>query len=294
MEPLDFDRMMKEYIAEIEEYLAECFPKGDCKQQTVLDAMTYSVAAGGKRIRPMLVLEFCRICGGDPKKALPFAAAVESVHSYSLIHDDLPCMDNDDFRRGKPSCHKAFGEANALLAGDGLLTVAFELLSRAELPSDRIVSAVRVLSEQAGVMGMIGGQVIDLESEGKPIDAETIKITYDLKTAALLKASCLLGCIAAGAEEKQLEAAAAYATALGFAFQIVDDILDVEGDSQAIGKPVGSDAENEKRTYVSAYGIDAAKQAAQEYTESALSALQVFEDRAFLETLTRKLVVRDH
>lgn len=293
MEQLDFDRQTAQYLEMIEDCLGRCLPKEKCKQQVVLDGMRYSLQAGGKRIRPMLVLEFCRICGGAPEQALPFAAAIEAVHSYSLIHDDLPCMDDDDFRRGKPSCHKAFGEANALLAGDGLLTLAFSLLSRAELPSERVLSAVRVLSEQAGVMGMIGGQVIDLESEGKPTDAETVRLTYELKTGALLKAACLLGCIAGGAGETECSAAAEYATALGFAFQIVDDILDIEGDKDALGKPIGSDQQNSKSTYVSLYGLPSAKQDAKAYTERALKALQIFEEREFLETLTKKLVIRD-
>lgn len=294
MEPLDFNSILKSYLDQIEEYLKHCLAvPSELTQKSVLEAMAYSVEAGGKRIRPILTLEFCRLCGGETQKALPFAAAVEMVHSYSLIHDDLPCMDNDDFRRGKPSCHKAFGEAGALLAGDALLTMAFEQLSRAELPPERIVKAVAALSGYAGARGMIGGQVIDLENEGKPVDAKTLKEMYDLKTAALLRAACELGCIAAGASQEQLACAADYATALGFAFQIVDDILDIEGDSAILGKETGSDAANGKRTYPTVYGTEQAKRDADTYTRSALKALTVFGSTEFLDTLTEKLAVRN-
>lgn len=293
MDQLDFNGKLKEYTNQIESYLKQCLAVSDVRQKKVLSAMAYSVEAGGKRVRPILTLEFCRLCGGDPASALPFAAAVELVHSYSLIHDDLPCMDNDDFRRGRPSCHKAYGEATALLAGDGLLTMAFELISRAKLPAERVVAAAAVLSGHAGVMGMIGGQVIDLESEGKSVQPQTLQSMYDLKTAALLRAACELGCIAAGASEEQLASARSYATALGFAFQIVDDILDIEGDSTLLGKETGSDAANGKRTYPAVYGMEKAKKDADAYTQSALEALKTFDNAEFLEMFTRKLAVRD-
>ena len=290
---MDFNGKLKEYTNQIESYLKQCLAVSDVRQKKVLSAMAYSVEAGGKRVRPILTLEFCRLCGGDPASALPFAAAVELVHSYSLIHDDLPCMDNDDFRRGRPSCHKAYGEATALLAGDGLLTMAFELISRAKLPAERVVAAAAVLSGHAGVMGMIGGQVIDLESEGKSVQPQTLQSMYDLKTAALLRAACELGCIAAGASEEQFASARSYATALGFAFQIVDDILDIEGDSTLLGKETGSDAANGKRTYPAVYGMEKAKKDADAYTQSALEALKTFDNAEFLEMFTRKLAVRD-
>ena len=290
----EYNGRYREYTLRIDAYLERCLAVPDIRQKNVLRAMAYSVGAGGKRVRPVLTLEFCRLCGGEPESALPFAAAVEMIHSYSLIHDDLPCMDNDDFRRGKPSCHKAFGEANALLAGDGLLTMAFEQLSKAELPAERIVKAVAALSGYAGAMGMIGGQVIDLESEGQPVQEQTLETMYDLKTAALLKAACALGCIAAGASEEQLTAALSYAAALGFAFQIVDDILDIEGDSALLGKETGSDAANEKRTYPAVYGMEKARQDAKAYTHLALEALQTFGGCEFLESFTKSLAVRDH
>lgn len=291
---MDCEERLKQYVAMIDQYLAQVLMPSVCKQQSVLEAMAYSVEAGGKRIRPVLVLEFCRLCGGMPEKALPFAAALEMIHSYSLIHDDLPCMDDDDFRRGRPSCHKAFGEANALLAGDALLTKAFSMLVSADFPAETLAEAVRVTADYAGISGMIGGQVIDLESEGKEIDTETLYQTYDLKTAALLKAACELGCIAAGASSEKRAAAREYAKNLGFAFQIVDDILDVEGNADALGKPIGSDVENEKRTYVALFGLKQAKQDAERYSTAALSSLKVFEETLFLEWLTKKLAVRNH
>ncbi len=289
---LEFEVQLNRYINQIEQFLSTHLKPRECKYRSVLEAMAYSVAAGGKRIRPVLTLEFCRLCGGEVEKALPFAAAVELVHSYSLIHDDLPCMDDDDFRRGKPSCHKAFGEATALLAGDGLLTEAFRLLSLAELPADRIVKAVSLLAEYAGVAGMIGGQVVDLESEGKEIDTDTLLLTYELKTARLLQVACELGCIAAGAQQIQREAAHQYGYGLGVAFQIVDDILDIEGDSQTLGKPVGSDLENDKKTYVALFGLERAKADAASYAVQAEQGLDTFVNHTFLSALTKMLLKR--
>ncbi len=259
----------------------------------VLDAMYYSASAGGKRIRPMLTLEFARLCGGDWEKALPFACGIEMVQTYSLIHDDLPCMDDDDLRRGKPSCHVQFDEGTALLAGDGLLTMAFEALSDAELPSERIVRAVKVLSRSIGVDGMIGGQEMDLRNEqetGLPL--AVIRRTNEKKTAALLTASCLLGVIAAGGTQEQMDAARQYGLYLGLAFQVVDDILDVTGTAQTLGKPIGSDSENGKLTYVSALGLSEAQRYAEEYTVRALEVLDIFEDAGPLKALTGQLLRR--
>ena len=233
-------------------------PDDNCLQQHVMQAMKYSITAGGKRIRPVLVLEFCRQCGGDPQTALAFASALEMVHTYSLIHDDLPCMDNDDMRRGRPSCHIQFGEANALLAGDGLLTLAFETLAKADkriVGTENIVKAVSILSQAAGVLGMIGGQVIDLESEGKKTDLAHITQMYSLKTGALLKAGTQLGCLAGNGSEEQMSLAGTYAEKIGLAFQIVDDILDVVSSAEILGKPIGSDEENEKSTFVTLMGL---------------------------------------
>lgn len=248
----------------------------------LIDAMDYSVAAGGKRLRPALLLEFYRLCGGKYKEdAECFAAAIEFIHSYSLIHDDLPCMDNDDTRRGKPSCHIAFGEDTALLAGDALLTLAFSAAAECKnIDSASCLKAIKLLSDYAGVHGMVGGQVIDLAIEGKETNIDTVKTMYSLKTGALIKAACEIGCVLAGANEKQLNAARVFAEKIGLSFQVADDILDLIGDSALLGKPVGSDAENEKSTYVSHYGIEKSKTDVVDLTKEAICALDVFGNEA--------------
>lgn len=259
----------------------------------MLEAMGYSLENGGKRIRPILTLEFCRICGGDVRKALPYALAVEMIHTYSLIHDDLPCMDDDDMRRGKPSSHKVFGEANALLAGDGLLTLAFEILLSADDDPAKLVKAGAELAKAAGCSGMIAGQVMDLENEGRAASLEEIKATDKRKTGELIRIAALLGCICAGASEEQINAAEKYCAGIGLAFQIVDDILDVTGDEAVLGKPIGSDGENEKSTYVSLLGLEKSTEYAAELTESAKSDLGVFGAEAeFLKELADRLSIR--
>lgn len=259
----------------------------------MLEAMGYSLENGGKRIRPILTLEFCRICGGDVRKALPYALAVEMIHTYSLIHDDLPCMDDDDMRRGKPSSHKVFGEANALLAGDGLLTLAFEVLLSADDDPAKLVKAGAELAKAAGCSGMIAGQVMDLENEGRSASLEEIKATDKRKTGELIRIAALLGCICAGASEEQINAAEKYCAGIGLAFQIVDDILDVTGDEAVLGKPIGSDGENEKSTYVSLLGLDKSTEYAAELTENAKSGLDIFGDEAeFLKELADRLSIR--
>lgn len=257
----------------------------DNLDSTVLDAMKYSVANGGKRIRPILSIEFAKACGGNVDAALDFGCAVEMIHTYSLIHDDLPCMDNDDMRRGKPSCHIAFGEENALLAGDALLTEAFTALSTVRgVPAENIVRAVSYLSSFAGINGMVGGQVLDLQfEECEPTIDEILKM-YSLKTCGLIKASCVLGCLAGDKyDEDKLVAALNYAENLGIAFQIQDDILDIEGDAEALGKPIGSDAKNDKSTAVKYFGLEKSKELVKEYTDNAISALDNFENNT--ETL---------
>ena len=211
---MTFKDVMEGYQKTVETYLQTLFAE-DAPQKQLFDAMRYSLLAGGKRIRPILVLEFCRICGGDAEKAMPFAAAIEMVHTYSLIHDDLPCMDNDDYRRGRLTNHKVFGEANAVLAGDALLTAAFGQLARAELPAERIGKAVALLSQRAGECGMVGGQVLDLAGEQLVLTEEEIYNLHRLKTGALISAACQLGVIAAGGTQEQLDAADRYAEALG-------------------------------------------------------------------------------
>lgn len=243
----------------------------------MLKAMAYSLENGGKRIRPMLTLEFCRVCGGDVSAAIPLAVAVEMIHTYSLIHDDLPCMDDDDMRRGKPSSHKVFGEANALLAGDSLLTLAFEtVLSATGLSGDAKAKAGLELAKAAGCSGMIAGQVMDLDNEGRSASLDEVKATDRRKTGELIKVSALLGCIAAGADEAEIKATENYCDNIGLAFQIVDDILDVTSDDETLGKPVGSDSQNEKSTYVSLLGLEDSSRYASELTENAKKSLEIF------------------
>lgn len=272
------------YLPMVEQKLEELLPKEHCRYERLIEAMRYSLLSGGKRVRPVLALEFCRLCGGDVQAALPFACAVEMIHTYSLIHDDLPCMDNDDMRRGKPSNHKAYGENTALLAGDGLLTLAFSAMlspdSIAAIGADHAAEAAFILASAAGIHGMVGGQEIDLRSEGTAISLETLQEMDEKKTGALILASARMGCAVAGADEHQRRAAADYARAIGLAFQIVDDILDVEGDAALLGKATGSDAENQKSTYVSLLGLETAKKRVEELTHTAVSALEPFGDEA--------------
>ncbi len=275
------------YLDEINSALKEYLPAAD---DVVSQAMRYSVENGGKRIRPALLLEFCRVCGGDYKKAVPFACALEMIHTYSLIHDDLPCMDNDDFRRGKPSCHIAFGEEYALLAGDALLTLAFETAMKSNLSAEITVKAAKELAKAAGVMGMVGGQVLDLQNEGKKVGIPDLQKTDELKTGELIRAACVLGCVCAGADDKKIAAAEKYAHDIGIAFQIVDDILDVTSDEETLGKPIGSDEENQKSTYVSLLGIEKSRKTAEELTLNAQKALDAFDgDVTSLKDFAEKL-----
>lgn len=272
------------------EYFAE---RGSSGLSRMTEAMSYSLENGGKRIRPVLTLEFCRLCGGDPEKALPYALAVEMIHTYSLIHDDLPCMDDDDMRRGKPSNHKVFGYADALLAGDALLTFAFEVLLSASDDPAKLAKAGAVLARAAGCSGMIAGQVMDLQNEGVSAPLETVTKTDKLKTGEMISAAAVLGCIAAGGSDEKIAAAEGYARNIGLAFQIVDDILDVTGDEAALGKPIGSDGENGKSTYVSLLGLEKSGELAIELDEKAKAYLSVFGDEAgFLKELADRLSSR--
>lgn len=246
--------------------------------------MDYSLSLPGKRVRPCLTLAFCELCGGKAEDALPFACAVEMIHTYSLIHDDLPCMDNDDFRRGKPSNHKVYGEEYALLAGDALQSAAYGLMLSDDavkaVGADRAARAAYVLSQKSGTLGMVGGQVIDLQSEGKKADLDTLREMDEKKTAALIEAACMMGCIASGASEEKIKAAREYAYHIGVAFQIVDDILDVTSTTEELGKAVGSDQINDKSTYVSLLGIERCRELAGEFTDKAVSALSAFDGNA--------------
>lgn len=293
MTDFEFDNILKNDIRKVENSLLSYLPDAKDGQYQVAEAMKYSLINGGKRIRPVLALEFARACGGSRDDCLPLACALEYIHTYSLIHDDLPCMDNDDLRRGKPSCHKQFDEATALLAGDALLTHAFEIVSEADLSDDKKVMATSLLAQNSGVTGMIGGQVIDILFEkGNPTLKDLLTV-YKLKTGALISAACLMGCISAGADSNQLAAASKFAYSLGIAFQIQDDILDITGDEKKLGKPVGSDAENSKTTYAAVAGMDKAKQDVKRLTENAVKQLAYFENSEFIELLSYKLVNRD-
>ena len=282
--------LMQRYMDRTEEYLARCFTN-DAPQKKLFEAMRYSLLAGGKRLRPVMVLAFCELCGGNAENALPFAAALEMVHTYSLIHDDLPCMDNDDYRRGKPTNHRVFGEATAVLAGDGLLTAAFGQLASAKLSAERIVEAVRVLSLCAGEMGMVGGQVLDMDAETRICTEQEVIDIQSRKTGALISAACQLGVIAAGGSSKQQTAAAQYADSLGLAFQIQDDILDVIGDAGKLGKATGVD--KNKNTFVRLYGVETCMEMVAQETEKAVHALDSFDNADFLIGLARELVHRE-
>ncbi len=280
----------------LEQTLDRALPQTGQAYQEVYDAARYSLLGGGKRVRGSLCLSFARLCGAQQETALPFACAVEMAHCYSLIHDDLPAMDNDDYRRGKPSCHKAFGEGIALLAGDLLLTAAFETISTAPgLPDTKRAAGVAALAKAVGGAGMIGGQVVDLANENNPaLTAEQLDEINSLKTGKLLAASAVLGCIAAGAQESALDAAERFAMDLGAAFQIVDDILDVTGDEQLLGKAVGSDAREGKRTYAALLGIEGARLRAAELTQRAKDTLRrTFANPGPLEELADYLLYRD-
>ena len=284
---------MERYSAMVDAALEQYLPAETCRQSRIFEACRYSLMAGGKRIRPMLLLEFYRLCGGRPEEALPFACGLEMIHTYSLIHDDLPCMDDDDYRRGRLSNHKVYGEAMATLAGDALLNRAFEvMLSQTAVTADRAMAAAGHIARCSGVYGMIGGQVQDLALEGKTATLEELREMVSLKTGALLQAACEGGAILAGATEEQREAARQYAAAIGLAFQIQDDILDVTGDQSVLGKAIGSDAANEKTTFVSVYGLEACRGMVRDLTLEALAAARVFPDDEYLKELALYLAQR--
>ncbi len=294
-----YTQQLQSHCDRFEAALPGYMPKTGGLQTVVAEAMAYACAGGGKRIRPVLVLEFCRLCGGDPAAAMPFAAALEMIHSYSLVHDDLPCMDNSPMRRGRPSTHTVYGETMALLAGDGLLNLAFETVLnpayRGILPAERVLGAASALADAAGIEGMVGGQTIDLQSEGKEIDLSVLEELQRGKTAALLIAACVMGARLAGATPEQEQAARVYGENIGLSFQIIDDILDVTATAEKLGKPVGSDSENDKNTYVSLLGMEQAQALAKRRTDEALEALAVFGDNAAsLRLLAEALLTRDH
>ena len=289
---MKFEEQTRVYREMIENYLASIYAPFESEpQKPIFEAANYSLLAGGKRLRPILALEFCRVCGGEPEKALPFGAAVEMIHTYSLIHDDLPCMDNDDYRRGRLTNHKVYGEGMAVLAGDALLTDAFSVATRAKLPEPgKIGEAIGILSECAGSLGMIGGQVLDIMSEKRQCTKQEVLDIQSRKTGKLIIAPCVLGVIAGGGTEAQKEAAARFAALLGLAFQIRDDMLDVIGSQAELGKATGMDAD--KNTFVRLYGLDKCGELVERYTQEAIAALDAFEEKDYLVALAKSLTDR--
>lgn len=291
----EFQLQMQTYTDQVNQILDMLLPCSEQPCDLLQQAMRYAVLNAGKRIRPIFTLEFCRISGGDVEMALPFAAAVEMIHSYSLIHDDLPCMDDDDLRRGMPTCHVQFGEAVALLAGDALLTRAFEVMAHSSYGKkypQKALQAISELSGFAGMHGMVAGQVIDLQQrQGQ--SAQELTDLHLLKTGALIQAACRLGVLCGNAMDgRLLEAAAKYGEHVGLAFQLVDDVLDVVGQTEELGKPVGSDQVQGKTTFVDLFGVQQTKTMAEGYTQQALMALREFGDCTFLTKLTSFLLHR--
>ena len=275
-----------EYKSYVERFLKDWYSRFCSEPQSKLfDAMQYSLLAGGKRLRPVLAFEFSRMCGGDWRNAVAYAAAIEMIHTYSLIHDDLPSMDNDDFRRGRPTNHKVYGEAMAILAGDALLTDAFAVAA-----TSGNVKGIAVLAECAGSLGMVGGQVLDIMSEERVLTEQEVIDIQSRKTGALINAACVCGVIAGGGTEDQIAAAGTFAHALGMAFQIRDDMLDVIGTQEEMGKGVGTDAC--KNTFVRLYGLEKCEELVRRYTTIAVEALSVFEDTAYMISLAKSLVAR--
>ena len=289
------EEKIREYVSKIDARLDIILAESGQHYDEVVRAGRYSLLNGGKRIRPILLLEFYKLCGGEDDCAYNFACALEMIHTYSLIHDDLPCMDDDDMRRGKPSCHKQYGEAMALLAGDALLTEAFGTAAKTiGIPSDAVVRALAQLSSLSGVGGMIGGQVMDIAGTVQNDDDFLFEM-YRLKTGALIRAAAVCGCILAGADDNKISAATKYAEKLGLAFQIIDDILDATGDAKLLGKPVGSDEKNNKDTIVVRLGLEHCRSLADRYTNEALAALDEFDgDKTTIVELTQFLLLRNY
>ena len=284
---------LKAYVRHIENYLDGCFDFYEFEPQAVLfDSMRYSLLAGGKRLRPVFVFDFCRMAGGCWPDATPFAAAVEMIHTYSLIHDDLPSMDNDDLRRGRPTNHKVYGEAMAILAGDAMLTSAFGEIANAPLSAETRIRAVEVLSVCAAETGMVGGQVLDIMSEERECTEQEIKDIQNRKTGALIKAACVMGVLAGNGTAEQVKAASDFADHLGLAFQIRDDMLDVIGDAAKLGKATGVDGA--KNTFVRLWGLEKCEELVQEHTALALEALKAFENTEFMEQLALSLTSREN
>ncbi|HIT89648.1 MAG TPA: polyprenyl synthetase family protein [Candidatus Merdenecus merdavium] len=289
---------MRQKAENIQKMILTYLPKEEGLQKTIFEAMHYSMSSGGKKLRPMLMEETYRMFGGTQKVIEPFMAAIEMIHTYSLIHDDLPAMDNDDYRRGRKTTHIIYGEAMGILAGDGLLNYAFETACQAfSMPGDieLTAKAIRILSKKSGVFGMIGGQTVDIESEGKNIDGKTLDFIFRLKTAALIEASMMIGATLAGATQEEIEVIEKIATLVGISFQIQDDILDVTSTVELLGKPINSDEKNHKTTYVTLHGIEAAKRDALKMAETAMELLDSLpKNNEFLRLLILQLVYREN
>lgn len=294
---MNFKEEQKKRVEQIEEVLRAYLPKKEGKQKLIMEAMEYSLLAGGKRLRPMLMMETYRLFDGQGEVIKPFMAALEMIHTYSLVHDDLPAMDNDNYRRGRKTTHVVYGEDMGILAGDALLNYAFETAASAFDIEDAeigcVAKALQILAKKAGIYGMIGGQVVDVQSSGKQISGETLDFIYELKTGALIESAMMIGAVLAGADQIQMEAVEQIAAKVGMAFQIQDDILDVTSTVEELGKPIHSDEKNEKTTYVTWKGLPSAREEVARLSEEAVAKLRGFHPKdAFLETLLLSLIHR--
>ncbi|MER0279923.1 polyprenyl synthetase family protein [Clostridioides difficile] len=295
---MEFKQCLKEKASFIENVLKEYMPKEEGYQKTVIEAMNYSLSAGGKRLRPILTLEACKVVGGNEEEAIPFAMAIEMIHTYSLIHDDLPALDNDDLRRGRPTNHKVYGEAMGILAGDALLNYAFEVMLSGSINKEnpeKYLKAINEIAKGAGIYGMIGGQVVDVESENKQIEKEKLDYIHMNKTAAMMVGCMRAGATIGGANPEQMEEITKYAKNIGLSFQIVDDILDIVGDEAKLGKKVGSDIENHKSTYPSLLGLDKSKEIAYNLIDEAKKSIEKLSDDVdFLKGLAEYIIDREY
>ncbi len=304
---MNFNVLLEDRVKSVDDIIKSFLPKEEGYQQTVLKAMNYSVLAGGKRLRPLIMQEVYKMFGGGSDVVRPFMAAMELIHTYSLVHDDLPAMDNDEYRRGRKTTHVVFGEAMGILAGDALLNYAYETALEAfecvcdedkncGVQTDRIIKALKVLGRKAGIYGMVGGQVKDVEAteNNEQLDKDTLQFIYDLKTGALLEASMVIGAILAGASNEDVTKTENIASKIGMAFQIQDDILDVVGSAEALGKPIGSDDKNNKATYVSLYGMENAKAEVVRLTKEAIDLLEDLPgEKSFIKELLLWLINRE-
>ena len=295
---MEFKQALKERANQVESLLKQYMPKEEGYQKTIIEAMNYSLSAGGKRLRPILAIEACSIVGGNIEDVIPFAVAIEMIHTYSLIHDDLPALDNDDLRRGKKTNHIVFGEDMAILAGDALLNYAFEVMLSNSIDKDnpnKYLKAINEIAKTSGIYGMIGGQVVDIQSENKQISKERLDYIHNNKTAAIIIGCMRAGAIIGNATEEQLENITKYAKNIGLSFQIVDDILDIIGDESKLGKKVGSDIENQKSTYPSLIGLEESKKVAYELIKEAKNSIELIDSNSkFLNGLADYIIDREY